>query len=222
MKARFDELLPFYVNGTLADADRGWVEDYLREHPQARAEAQWYESLQGRLREDVPAVSSEVGLERALGRIRREGPTPATARRPAAPSLLERLRERLGALLPRPAVLRPVFVGALAVVVVQAIVIGSLLGQREDESSELRALRGSVLESNRGPFLKVSFRPDAREADIRMLLVEVGGSLAAGPGQLGDWYVRVAPDKANALAERLGASPIVEAVAVVDALPPRH
>ena len=33
MKSRFDELLPFYVNGTLDDTDRAWVDDYLREHP---------------------------------------------------------------------------------------------------------------------------------------------------------------------------------------------
>ena len=27
---RFDELLPFYVNGTLSAADRAWMEDWLR------------------------------------------------------------------------------------------------------------------------------------------------------------------------------------------------
>src|SRR5688572_8739895 len=49
MKAKFDELLPFYVNGSLSEADRVWVEDYLRQHPGAAAELHWYESLQGRL-----------------------------------------------------------------------------------------------------------------------------------------------------------------------------
>jgi anti-sigma factor RsiW len=152
MKSRFDELLPFYVNGTIDPTDREWVDAYLREHPKSAAELQWYRSLQDTMQRDTPAVPAEIGLDKVMARIR------------AA----------------RPTVVDP------------------------------------------GPFLKVNFKADAREADIRMLLVEMGGSLAAGPGQLGDWYVRVSPGKANALAERLWASPIVEAVVVVDALPPRH
>lgn len=224
MKAKFDELLPFYVNGTLGEADRGWVEQYLREHPTARGELQFYESLQRRLREDVPAVSSEVGLERALQRIRTEGPRPLAPRaavRPQ-PSLIERLRDALAALLPQP-VLRPAFAGALAVVAVQAVVIGNLLGEREvDEATQLRTVQGSVADANRGPFLKVNFKAEAREADMRLLLVELNGSLAGGPGQLGDWYVRLpAGADADALAGKLREQAIVEAVAVVDALPAR-
>src|SRR5438552_854530 len=90
MKSRFDELLPFYVNGSLSDADRAWVDAYLHEHPAALAELNWYRSLQTKLREDVPAVSSEVGMERALRRIRTEGPAPQNARRAVAPSTVWR------------------------------------------------------------------------------------------------------------------------------------
>jgi len=218
MKARFDELLPYYVNGTLSQADRTWVEDYLREHPKAAAELRWYESLQTKLREDVPAASSEVGMERALHRIRTEGPAPQVARAPARASLWDSAREFFASLVPQP-VLRPAFVGALAVVAVQAIVIATLMGERDD-SSEIRAVRGSVVEM--GPYAKVNFKADAREADIRLLLVEVRGSLAGGPGQLGDWYVRIPEKDVAAVTDKLKASPIVEAVAVVDALPPRQ
>jgi hypothetical protein len=215
MKPHFDELLPFYVNGTLSTADRAWVEGYLREHPLARAEMQWYESLQTRLREDVPAVSSEVGMERALQRIRTEGPVPQLPRRAAAPSPLERLRDWFASIVPQP-VLRPAFAGALAVVALQAAVIATLVIERDD-SSELRAMRGSVVDT--GPYLKVNFKADARETDIRMLLVEVHGSLAGGPGQLGDYYVRVPEPKLAAVTATLSASAIVDAVSVVDALP---
>ena len=54
-----------------------------------------------------------------------------------------------------------------------------------------------------------------------MLLVEVHGSLAAGPGQLGDYYVRVPEQQVPTSSDKLAASAIVEAVAVVDALPAR-
>src|SRR5687768_8001338 len=49
MKSRFDELLPFYVNGSLPPADREWVDAYLREHPRAVGELDWYRTLQTRL-----------------------------------------------------------------------------------------------------------------------------------------------------------------------------
>ena len=218
MKPRFDDLLPFYINGTLSSADRAWVEGYLTEHPSARAELQWYESLQARLREDVPAVSSEVGMERALRRIRAERPAAQGTPRPAAPSPLERLRGWVVGVLPQ-TVLRPAFASAMAIVAVQTVVIATLVVERDD-SSEIRALRASVVE--KGPYLKVNFKADARETDIRMLLVEVHGSLAAGPGQLGDYYVRVPEQQLPASSDKLAASAIVDAVTVVDALPARQ
>jgi hypothetical protein len=218
MKARFDELLPFYVNGSLSQADRAWVDDYLRQHPAAAAELRWYESLQSRLREDAPAVSSEVGLERAIQRIRTEGPSPVLPRRAAGPTLAERLREWFAGIVPQ-AVLRPALAGAVAVVALQAVVIVQMAGE-QDESSQLRSVRGSAVEQ--GPYVKLNFKPDAREADIRMLLVQVQGSLAAGPGQLGDYYVRVPEARLPAVAEELRGSAIVDAVAVVDSLPGRE
>lgn len=241
MKPRFDALLPFYVNGSLSDADRTWVEDYLRENPRAAAELRWYESLRHKLLEDMPPVSSEVGLERTLSRIRAESRTatqpprvaaaPAATPAAAAPghrpaptaptgSALTRLRDWLATLVPQP-VLRPALAGAFAVVLAQALVIGHMSGRSDDEASELRALKASVA-ADHGPYLKLNFKADARESDIRLLLVEVQGSLAAGPGQLGDYYVRVPASQFAASNERLKASPIVEAVAIVDGLPPRE
>ena len=217
MKSKFDELLPFYVNGTLNEADRAWVDEYLREHPTAGAELRWYESLQTKLHEDMPAVSSEVGLERAMRRIHAERPAPA--RRAAGPGFMDRLRDFFASITPQP-VLRPALVGALAVVAVQAGIIFHIAGVNEDESTQLRALQATSV-VDQGPYLKVNFKPDAREADIRLLLVEVNGSLAAGPGQLGDYYVRVPAAQLAASGDKLKASGIVEQVAVVDALPAR-
>jgi hypothetical protein len=216
---RFDELLPFYVNGSLPEADRAWVDDWLREHPHARAELHWARSLQARLQEDVPAVSSEVGMERAMQRIRVEGPKPQQARRAAAPTLFERFSDWMGSIVPQP-ILRPAFAGAVAVVALQAVAIVHLVGEREDDVAQIRAMQGSAV-AEKGPYLKLNFKADAREADIRLLLVEVNGSLAAGPGQLGDYYVRVPAGQIGAITEKVKASGIVDGVAVVDALPAR-
>ncbi|HEX6019868.1 MAG TPA: hypothetical protein VFZ28_17375 [Burkholderiaceae bacterium] len=215
MKQRFDELLPFYVNDTLDETDRAWVDAYLREHPKSAAELQWYRTLEETIKRDVPAVSAEVGLDKAMARIRAER-VPARARK--APGLGQRLREFFASITPQP-VLKPALAAALAVVVVQGFVIADLV-TRPDESTEIRAQRPTVVDP--GPFLKVNFKADAREADIRLLLVEVDGSLAGGPGQLGDWYVRIPEAHIAAAAAALKASPIVDGVARVDALPERR
>lgn len=216
-KQRFDELLPFYANGTLADDERSFVETWLREHPKSRAELDWYRSLQTKLRDDVPAVSSEVGLERAMARIRAERSPQTTRQARPEPGIGERVRGWLAALMPQP-LLKPALAGALAVVVAQAVVIANLSGERDD-STEMRAVKPTVVDQ--GPFLKVNFKTDAREADIRLLLVQTGGSLAGGPTQLGDWFVRVPESRLTAVAEQMKASPIVDGVAPVDALPAR-
>lgn len=216
-KDRFDELLPFYANGTLADDERQFVETWLHEHPKSQAELDWYRSLQTKLLEDVPAVSSEVGLERAMARIRAERSPQAARQTQAEPGIGERVRGWLAALSPQP-LLKPALAGALAVVVAQAVVIANLAGERDD-STEMRAVKPTVVEQ--GPYLKINFKTDAREADIRLLLVQTGGSLAGGPTQLGDWYLRVPAGRIGAATDLVKASPIIEAVAQVDALPAR-
>jgi hypothetical protein len=216
MKSRFDELLPFYVNNTLEESDRAWVDAYLREHPKSAAELQWYRTLQDTMRRDTPAVSAEVGLDKVMARIRGERTPTRAAAQQAAPSFGERVRGWLAALAPQP-LLRPALAAALAVVVVQGVVITNLA--LRDDASEIRAVKPSVVDA--GPFLKVNFKADAREADIRMLLVEVDGSLAGGPGQLGDWYVRIPEARITAAADKVKASAIVDGVARVDALPVR-
>ena len=216
MKEKFDELLPFYVNETLDEADRDWVDAYLRDHPKSAAELQWYRTLRETMQRDAPAVPAEIGLDKVMARIRAErAPSRAVAK--AGPGLGERLREFFASITPQP-LLKPALAGALAVVVVQGIVIANL-ATRPDDGSEIRAHRPTVVDP--GPFLKVNFKADAREADIRLLLVEVDGSLAGGPGQLGDWYVRIPESRIAAAADKLKASAIVDGVARVDALPAR-
>ena len=64
MHDRFVELAPWHVNGTLSEADRNWVNAYVRDHPTAAAELEWYRSLQANIRFEAPVVSAEIGLDR--------------------------------------------------------------------------------------------------------------------------------------------------------------
>jgi hypothetical protein len=202
---RFDELLPWYVNGTLGAEDRAWVEDYLKEHPSAGSELEWYRSLRTRIQDNAPSVPATIGLAKAMTLIRGDRPTIA-----------ERISSFFASFGMRPAMA----LAGLAVIAVQGGVILEMRNSAQDDATELRALRATV--TNEGPMLKINFAPDAKEADIRHLLMSVQGRLAGGPGQLGDYFVTVPAGKEAAVAEQLKSNPIVQAVTLAPGLPPRE
>lgn len=205
MKERFEELLPWYANGSLGAEDRAWVDAYIEQHPEARSELDWYRSLQARVQENAPAVPATIGLARTMRLIQGDRPT-----------LGERISAFFGNLGVRPSLA----LGALAVVAVQSGVIVNMLGNARDSADEIRALHAVRVEE--GPMLKISFAPDAKETDIRMLMVQVHGELAGGPGQLGDYYLRVPPGSEAAALARVKAAPIVQAAALAPGVPPRE
>jgi len=201
---RFAELLPWYVNGSIDAADRAWVDNYLAEHPDARAELTWYQSLQTRIQETVPAVPATIGLSRAMNLIRGDQPT-----------LAERISAFFGNFGMRPAMA----LSLVAIIFVQGGVIAKMMSQAHEDEVEMRALRAKTVEE--GPLVKVNFAPDAKESDIRLLLVSVRGTLTGGPGQLGDYYVRVPAGKEEQAAAKLKGKPIVQAVELAPGIPPR-
>ena len=206
MNLRFQELLPFYVNGTLQGEEREWMERELAQHADARAELEAVRALQARVADSLPQVPDTIGLDKVMTRIRAD-----------QPGLLDRLAAWLGfsgGLRPATA-----FAG-LAIIAVQAGVIVSLVagGRDEDAGAGLRTTKATAV--HEGPLLKVNFAPDAKEAEIRHLLVSVQGRLAGGPGQLGDYYIAVPAGREAALAEEVRRSPIVQGVSLAPGLPP--
>ena len=230
MDRAFIELLPWAANGTLSGAERQKVDEVLRRDPLAARELAWLESLQQRVQADVPDVSDEIGLERTLRRIHSEEAALARAaqvaasakpaqprnerRQPRAVALGARVREWFAGMAPSPA-----FAVAALVIVAQAGVIFKLAGSDRDYEHIRSATPAAATDS--GQLFRIGFKPEASETDMRMLLVTVQGNIESGPGQLGDYYVRVPPDAALAAGAQLKASPIIESVLTVDAIPPR-
>ena len=222
MNDRLTELLPWYVNGSLGAEDRAWVERQLAANAESRAELEWYRSLGAKIQGASPDVPPTLGLEQTMARIRAERPNTQknaqnTAKTPNSfGAFLSGLFASLGL---RPAV---AFVGlaGLAIFALQGAVIFRLANPPADDASELRAVKATL--SKDRPMLKLNFAPDAKEADMRMLLVSVQGRLAGGPGQLGEYYVIVPAGKEEAAAGQLKSSRIVQAVSLAPGLPPRE
>ena len=193
------------MNGSLNAEDRAWVDRYLAAHPEAQAELAWHRSLSQRVQDNAPAVPATIGLAKAMTLIRADRPTFA-----------ERVSAFFGSFGLRPAT---AFAG-LAIFALQGAFILNLLHTNNDDAAEVRALKATATDDR--PMLKLNFAPDAKEAEIRHLLMSVQGRLAGGPGQLGDYYVIVPAGKEAALAELAKANRIVQAVTLAPGLPPRE
>jgi hypothetical protein len=215
MRRRFEELAPWHVNGTLSESDRRWVDDYVRTHPRASAQLDWYASLQERVKADAPQIEPDLGLERLLHRVRNE-----IRREPAKPqSWLDRLfapiRGGAAALT-----LRPVYAYAgAALLVLQAGVIGTLVVEQHAAEQEFAQFRSMATVPVSGPVLRVTFRADARESDIRLALLAVGGNIVGGPGHFGQYIVSVPGEHIARAVETLRANTAVEALDVAEAPP---
>src|SRR5215208_4266601 len=69
-RARWLELLPFYVNGTLNPADRRWVQEYLQRNPHLQPQLDFEEAVRANLNATVERsleeVPTTVGLPETL------------------------------------------------------------------------------------------------------------------------------------------------------------
>jgi hypothetical protein len=219
MRQRFEELAPWHVNGTLSESDRRWVEDYLRAHPNAAGQLDWYASLQEKIKADAPQVSADIGLDRLLDRVHLEKQRQrVSARESFLDRLLAPVRGMVASLT-----LRPVYAYAgAALLVVQAGVIGTLIVDQANTEREFAEYRSIAPVPSPGPVLRVTFKDDARERDIRHALVDIGGTIVAGPGQLGEYIVMVPEAKIGRAAETLRANAVVAEVNIAATPPTRE
>jgi hypothetical protein len=70
-----------------------------------------------------------------------------------------------------------------------------------------------------GPFLQVTFKSSATEEEIRLLMVKIQGSFLSGPGQLGNYIVKVPQDKIEAAEKQVAESSIIESVSLLQDMP---
>jgi len=198
-------LLPWYVNGTLDESRHGKLESHLGQWPHLRAEMAWLTQLREQVREPLydhtvqPSVSA--GLDTLMLRIRAEESgkvVPLRSKRP------------VWAAAPRwfPAVMGI----AASIILAQAVVLGSLMGQ--PGRNALTPLSGGTAAA--GTLLQMTFKPSATEARMRQALAAVQGEMVSGPGALGVYTVRVPEGQGPAALQKLqGDRATVESVVLL-------
>ncbi|MEO7402795.1 MAG: hypothetical protein ABIU95_03905 [Burkholderiales bacterium] len=208
-RRHFDELVPFYLTGRIADEDRAWVEQHLARHPQAKAELDWHRDLMAEVvgKAEARAMSAPemIGWSRVEAEVRAE---LRASRTPVKPTISERVSVWLGALTTK-----PMAAFATALIVAQAAVIGTMLTKPDPIGTELT--RGNPAAAR--DVLQVRFKQAATEHDLRMLLYAAGARIVDGPDQLGDYVVEPRRGALPKLAGELGRSELVQSVTTLKA-----
>jgi hypothetical protein len=210
-KRRFDDLIPWYITGQLQEVDRIWVEKMAAEYTALGAELEWHRKLHRDLQSKYAGVREDVGLDRLMARVREE-------RRPAPSSgFAERVRDFFASLSARPA-----YALGAAVIAVQAGIIGVLVtkGTGAPEYTETRAIAPQP--GFEAPVLQVTFKAEATQRSMNLLLVRVGGRVVDGPTQIGEYLVEVPRTRIELAKKEMENSGLVDAVTVLDRRPGRE
>ncbi len=176
-----EERLPWYVNGTLPEAERAWVEQLLATSPAAAQRLQREQALLRAVPEMLQPAAQDVGLDRLMAQVRQQShpAAAATQRPPSRASWWQRASAGLQSLLAGPAWAT----GLAAVVVVQSGVMG-WLALSDAPDSGFRSIGVTEVRT-----LRVSFKPAFSEAQIRAALVRASARIVGGPTQVGEYWV---------------------------------
>jgi hypothetical protein len=199
---RVNEYLPWYLNGTLAEADRVWVEHILRGGGGAsddlRRQMEFDDRVAAAFEQRLAEVPADIGWARLMQQVRADAAPPLAgegmrgqvsregldtgSRSPRSESWLQRLwRLFAPAMSPRLGL-------ALAVLVaVQTIAIGVLLSGREGGSDtvEYRSADGAR------PVAAIRALLDEQitEKALREALTASGATIVDGPNALGEYWI---------------------------------
>jgi len=204
-REEIEMLLPWFVTGRLDASDKARVEAALSADPALRRQLDLVREEQGAdiaVNEAIAAprtLSVESGMQAVAAR------TTLGARRQAA-GLMDRLRTFFT--MPSPGMVRVATAAAVAVVLLQAATIGTLLTQRGGyETASGGGLSGVTV--------IVKFAEDARAEAIANTLQRLNMSIVDGPKPGGTFVVRVGPetlspaDRASRIEELRKASGVI-------------
>lgn len=203
-RRQFAQLLPFYINQTIAVPERVWMEDYLRHHPEAQHQLQFERLLHETTRQTASSVPEAQRLAKLLDAVHQHRPKPAWYTRWLGIDLANNgpakgYRVSLGA---------PAFAALLLVVLGQALWLGIMPG--DPESGQV-VYRSAGVPCPPAAQLRVTFKPDAKSADMMVLLRSIAAIVAAGPSETGElWLLLPQGASAEKVLAELRSSPLIE------------
>jgi anti-sigma factor RsiW len=204
----YAEMLPAYVNGTLALADRARLQTALAASSQLRAELAEIEAISSLVKAGAVSDPSPVDMDARLNRLLAQTQTIAQERPivSAEPSLWQKCKSWLATPSLRPAY-------AMALIAVVAIQGGVLTQVLRQPSPAYGTLSGGEEKLAVKPQILIQYKDDASVKDVSALLTKEGLRVVGGPiensYELGAKDTAFSPEALDACLIRLKASPLV-------------
>jgi len=172
---QFRELLPFYVNHTLSETDRAFVEKCLTIQPKLQEEIDFIELLKTNIKSVSSQRTATTGLEGLLRKLDKLHPN-------------EKINylSKLSSLLTQQAT--PVFVTLSIVIAVQSFFLVSLSINKPSVSIISDSSR-SFLSSPIPVQVKLTISPSANFAGIVTILQKTGTRIVNGPSENGEIWI---------------------------------
>jgi anti-sigma factor RsiW len=205
---QFEDWLPWYVNGTLGAKERATMEAYLATHPEARQEVTFYARMGETMKRRMEKVPADIGLAKTLARIEQERQKSAV-KHAAVETGGGFLSKLLGG-----GWMKPALALSAAVILGQSV----LLVQQRHEGTQYRGGATAPAQAD-GAYLRVVFKANATEGEIRLLLASTEAWVAGGPGMSGEYFLRLSPAKVQAAEAALRASGLVSEITPVATVP---
>jgi len=193
------QLLPWYVNGTLEADEAAMVEAHLAECAECRADL----AAEQALSREVAALPLDV--EHAWSTLNDRIDAAGAPCRLAQPVPFLRRKVAIGWALG----------GPLAAAAAVAFAVAIVPGAPSPVGETYRAL-GSAPTAAPGNAL-VIFRPDARDSELRAALTKAGARVVDGPTASGAYVVRIAPASRAQALDGLRATPQIVLAEPIDA-----
>lgn len=178
-RRKFEELLPFYVNQTLALADIKFIEEYVKQNPDLQAQVKFMEVLSSAVKDEKTPYPSSEGWSKLLARFH------AYHAKPNISSRLKDLFNQWG--------FSPAFGIVLGLLVAQSTLMLQL-----GVFTSGAAYRGLTTQSEFTPHLKITINPSTDYAQLVDLLRKNGCRVVSGPSETGELWIHVEePEKLN-------------------------
>lgn len=182
---RLNEILPWYLNGSLSEDDRTWVEAQIGRDARAAADLRFDEATRSALQARADELPADLGWEKLLGRVRTDSAQASTRGEPSRAALSRQANVRRdGGWLAR--LFSPRLGMALAVLLaVQTVGIGLLWRDEGADTAEYRS--GAALAPS--PVLRAMVADGVTEQRLRAALAQQGLRIVDGPTQMGEYLL---------------------------------
>lgn len=197
---RFQEHVPFYLNGTLGPIDRKFVEDYLQRYPHGNAEIEFSLRIRDVVKKTAAHRNDDDGLERLLNDWHSE------AVKPLFRGTVFQAFTRFG------------FTPAIALLAILVIIqlVGTvtfMVLESQRTKDEYATVRSAITSAPTVFDLKVTFEPKTQLVDVARLIQEAGCRIVAVTPDSRAYLLALEDKSKNEYAQkRLRESPLVKAV----------